>query len=129
MARLACLPLTFFEPNEVTLSRIIADLIDPKGTHGQGPLFLNALLSSLGFNRVTWRDPVRVIREGLTAEGRRIDIVVETPRTLLGVENKQILRTEKQLPPSCLLRPGCMSPSSTQSAPTSSKNFNRVSKI
>lgn len=35
---------TLVNPNENTLSRIIGDLLDPGGTHGQGAVFLNALL-------------------------------------------------------------------------------------
>lgn len=77
-----------FDPNENTLSRLVADLLDPQGTHGQGTVFLNAFLTSLRLPRVGPNDPVRVRREAPTAEGRRIDLVIETPRLLLGIENK-----------------------------------------
>jgi hypothetical protein len=75
-------------PNENVFSRIIADLLDPLGAHGQGHLFLNALLGSLDMPRVGVRDVVRVACEVQTDALRRIDIVVETPTVLLGIENK-----------------------------------------
>ncbi|MDQ2736058.1 MAG: PD-(D/E)XK nuclease family protein [Pseudomonadota bacterium] len=79
-----------FKPNENALSRVVSDLLDPLGTHGQGPLFLNALLSELGLPRVGARDRglVRVRREVLTEKRRRTDIVIHTPEVMLGIENK-----------------------------------------
>ena len=76
-------------PTEPTLSRVIADLLDPRGSHGQGELFLNSLLEKVDLPPVTIRDIVRVTREvRTTPKNRRIDIVVETPRVVLGIENK-----------------------------------------
>lgn len=77
-----------FRPNEVALSRIIGDLLDPRGLHGQGTLFLNALLRTIGLPPVRSHGRVRVVREAPTSIGRRIDLVIETPDVLLGVENK-----------------------------------------
>lgn len=77
-----------FQPNENTLSRIIEDLFDPNGTHGQGTAFLNALFDAIGLPKVSAIDLVRTRREASTAEGRRIDLVIETPSVLLGLENK-----------------------------------------
>lgn len=89
-------PYELFRPNENALSRVIGDLLDPRGTHGQGSLFLNALLDALGLPSVSLRhrNNVRVRYEVLTSrlptgkERRRIDLVVETPTVLLGIENK-----------------------------------------
>ena len=67
---------------------MVSDLFDPRGSHGQGPLFLNELLTAIGIPPVGVRDVVRVNREVLTEKQRRIDIVVETPSVLLGIENK-----------------------------------------
>lgn len=39
---------SIFSPNENTLSRVIVELFDPRGSHGQGLLFLNALLEAIG---------------------------------------------------------------------------------
>lgn len=79
---------SLFRPNEISLSRIIADLFDPRGTHGQGILFLNALLGKLGLARVSIIEPITVRREMVTRDGRQIDLVIETPRLIVGIENK-----------------------------------------
>lgn len=73
---------------ENTLSDVIADLLDPRGTHGQGTLFLNALLRRIDEPVVHARDAVRITREFATKQKRRVDIVVETPASLIGIENK-----------------------------------------
>lgn len=77
-----------FSPNENTLSRIVQDLFDPLGRHGQGALFLNALLRKIGADPVSPIDTVQVRREVQTEAGRRIDLVIETPTALIGIENK-----------------------------------------
>lgn len=77
-----------FKPNEVRLSRIIADLFDPSGSHGQDMLFLNALLQSLKLPRVGVMDPVSVRREMVTKAGRQIDLVIGLPELIIGIENK-----------------------------------------
>lgn len=79
---------TLFRPNEVRLSRIIADLFDPSGAHGQDTLFLNALLKALALPRIGVVDPVSVRREMVTKAGRQIDLVIETPNLIVGIENK-----------------------------------------
>jgi hypothetical protein len=77
-----------FDPNENTLSRVIVELFDPLGSHGQGLLFLNALLVELELPRVRQNEPVRVRREAMTRARRRIDIVIETSQYVIGIENK-----------------------------------------
>jgi PD-(D/E)XK nuclease superfamily len=78
-----------FSPNENTLNRILSDLFDPRGSHGQGPLFLNAFLEALGIPHVGWRDhSVQVKREFVTEAARRIDVVIEADTFLVGIENK-----------------------------------------
>jgi len=77
-----------FQPNESALSRIIEDFFDPSGSHGQGVTFLNVLLAEIGLPEAVPGDPVRTRREVATAERRRIDLVVETPQVVLGIENK-----------------------------------------
>jgi hypothetical protein len=81
-------PFEIFAPSENTLSRVIVELFDPRGSHGQGALFLNALLVAVGLPRVSAREAVRVEREVLTRERRRIDVVIETSRYVIGIENK-----------------------------------------
>lgn len=80
--------ISLLQPDENTLSHLIADLLDPYGSHGQGALFLNALLERLDLPTCGLMDRVSVSRERLTPERRRIDLVIETPRFLVGIENK-----------------------------------------
>ncbi len=81
-------PFVIFSPDENTLSRVIAELFDPRGSHGQGLLFVNALLQKLGYPRLGSKDAVRVRREAMTRKKRRIDIVIETRSYVIGIENK-----------------------------------------
>ncbi|MBB6262256.1 hypothetical protein FHS77_002828 [Paenochrobactrum gallinarii] len=79
---------SLFSPNENALSRIVVELFDPAGSHGQGLLFLNAMLSAIDVPRVNQREAIRAQREVLTRAKRRIDIVIQTPRYVIGIENK-----------------------------------------
>ena len=81
--------LARIRPKEPEVSRIIGDLLNPRGTHGQGPLFLNALLGSLERTRVGRQDPVSVVVEASTEANRRIDILVTTSFDVVGIENKR----------------------------------------
>ncbi|MBY3044834.1 PD-(D/E)XK nuclease family protein [Rhizobium leguminosarum] len=81
-------PFSIFSPDENTLSRVIAEIFDPVGSHGQGLLFLNSLLSAIALPRLNRLDAVKVRREVLTRAKRRIDIVIETSRYVIGIENK-----------------------------------------
>ena len=74
--------------NENILSDVIANLFDPRGTHGQGPIFLNAFLRAFEEPKVHAREAVQITREFPTKYGRRIDIVIETPSSFIGIENK-----------------------------------------
>ena len=87
-------------PNENALSRVLAELLDPRGSHGQGELFLNEFLRQAKLPLVSPAEArhVRVRREFTTHKQRRIDIVVETPNAVLGIENKPwAAQQEKQL--------------------------------
>ena len=89
----------YLRRDELGLSRMIADLLDPTAGHGQGTSFLEAMLDSLPRTRgrVHTRgaipsNPISVQRERLTTTGGRIDITVDIPdadRTFcLAFENK-----------------------------------------
>lgn len=90
----------YLQPDENLLSRIIADLLDPKGKHGQGSTFLVAFLERLVAVRCTlpsdWRahvDEATVVNEAATSflpnTARRIDIRIELPQRFgIGIENK-----------------------------------------
>lgn len=76
----------YLRKDELGLSRIIADLLDPAAEHGQGPSFLEAMLEILPetrgrFNalRPTAANPIRVGTERPTETGGRIDITVDIP--------------------------------------------------
>ena len=90
----------YLRDDELGLSRVIADLLDPKATHGQGALFLQTLLSLEGLrNARSWPDvdgpSVRFVkREWTIPSRRRIDIFVEIvgadgAHYGLAVENKK----------------------------------------
>jgi hypothetical protein len=82
------------EPEENKLSDVLADLLDPKGNHGQGDLFLRLFFEQLGLGsgaRLTNDATVR--REALTHfipnDRRRIDVLVEARALILAIENKK----------------------------------------
>lgn len=85
--------------DELGLSRMIADLLDPAGEHGQGTRFLEAMLAALPETRgrlggldTEAVDPIKVVTEHCTTKGRFIDITVDIPtaagRFCLAFENK-----------------------------------------
>lgn len=80
--------LSIIRPNENTLSKIIVELFNPAGSHGQGALFLNSLVSAVGLKRVGSREVIKTRLEVLTPKRRRIDIVLETQDYVIGIENK-----------------------------------------
>ncbi len=90
--------LDYLKTDELGLSRIIADLLNPEATHGQGVLFLRTFLANFkSFHEPlkNWPDLDRrtsVVREQRTEEGRQIDVVVEIHgpdgKYCLAIENK-----------------------------------------
>ena len=90
--------LDYLRDDELGLSRIIADLLNPKASHGQGTLFLQTLLSLEGLkNTRHWpgldRNQISVVVERKITANRRIDISVHIGGTdgqtyCLAIENK-----------------------------------------
>lgn len=81
----------YFHPNENTLSRMLADLLDPRGPHGQGAAFLRLFLKSLGHDELAQpeRAQVRLECQTLALDARRrIDIVITGKDWVVGIENK-----------------------------------------
>ena len=89
----------YLREDELGLSRIISDLLDPDAEHGQGTKFLEAMLGvfpetrrRFGALRPTGTSPIRVVTERWTTTGGRIDITVDIPsatgRFCLAFENK-----------------------------------------
>ena len=76
---------------EVTLSRVIADLLDPSGSHGQGTLFLECLLRGLDLD---WESEISLqgARIGVERQidgNRRLDVSVHIGKDhCLAIENK-----------------------------------------
>ena len=87
----------YLREDELGLSRVIADLLDPHAEHGQGTSFLNALLDAFPetqgrFDQLRAANSIRVATERWTTTGRRIDITVDIPLAkgpfCLAFENK-----------------------------------------
>ena len=85
----------YLDKRELSLSRIIANLLNPSGSHGQGTLFLNILLRGCG---LTWACDLQRAEIGVeapTAEGRRLDISVRIDNEhCLVIENKPYARDQ-----------------------------------
>lgn len=86
-------PLEFLDTRERGLSRIIAWLLDPHGSHAQGSRFLSAFTRWLDLDDA-WRtdvDAAKVMIEAPTsASGRSgyVDILVRVGNRTLAIENK-----------------------------------------
>ena len=82
----------YFSTSEDDITKILRDLLDPRGDHAQGALYLQAFLAQLRLpftvpeqelGRATIRTQVR------TPFNRRPDLLIEVPgRLVLGLENK-----------------------------------------
>ena len=83
----------YLRDDELGLSRMIAELLDPGAEHGQGATFLEAMLELLGVPlRPTATDKIRIVQERGIPGGRRIDVTVDIPTDdgtfCLAFENK-----------------------------------------
>lgn len=109
--------LDYIRTSELGLSRVIADLLNPQATHGQGILFLKTLLCGLqrsstkrgrpldltldyGTKWEVVENTVRVKVERTIPSGRRLDISVEFEddggrRRCLAIENKPYAGDQK----------------------------------
>lgn len=71
---------------EITHSKILHGLLNPKGDHGQKDFFVKILLERLGHKTdYGW---INVCREKITDDNKRIDLVIETNELLIGIEIK-----------------------------------------
>ncbi len=80
----------YLRTDELGLSRIIADLLNPQGRHGQGSMFLELLLRRLKrpFATSEHLDHAGVEVERTIKDGRRLDICVGIGNHCLAIENK-----------------------------------------
>ena len=98
--------LDYLRDDELGLSRIIADLLNPKASHGQGALFLQTLLSLEGLKNTRYwpdldRNQISVVVERKVTADRRIDISVHIDDTdgktyCLAIENKPYADDQKK---------------------------------
>jgi hypothetical protein len=83
----------FIDPDENKLSDVLAWLLDPQGSHGQGDVFLLLLFEHLGFGSQSKHTmKAKVQREAPTIVNqryrRRMDVLVEAGSWVLVIENK-----------------------------------------
>ncbi|TXT26564.1 MAG: hypothetical protein FD134_494 [Gallionellaceae bacterium] len=80
----------YLRTDEMGLSRCIASLLDPKGKHGQGSVFLDAFLKTIG-SAAAWATNTakcEVSKERQANGKRRIDIYLNLQNGVIGIENK-----------------------------------------
>lgn len=78
------------EDKEVLICRFLGDLLDPKGTHGCGPLFLARFFRLLGTEAPADAEleNAEVVLEEHTDKDRRIDIVIHLSNKVYPIEAK-----------------------------------------
>lgn len=76
--------------DELSHSRFIAHLLNPRATHEKGDLFLKLFYETLDLpaDRFCISSVQRIRREEMTTEGRRIDIYIEAENYCVSIENK-----------------------------------------
>ncbi|MGA9507521.1 MAG: PD-(D/E)XK nuclease family protein [Candidatus Sulfotelmatobacter sp.] len=82
-------PFEYFRPGEVDLSRIMADLLNPEGSHRCADRFLLSFLACISETRFGDAMKAATVRlNDPTEDGRLIDITVSSDQFILGIENK-----------------------------------------
>ncbi|EHO15855.1 hypothetical protein HMPREF9623_01766 [Stomatobaculum longum] len=79
--------------DEVKICRLIRELLDPKGSHGQGSVFLRLFLETLGWAKIRQiagedYDKATVAGEVLIKNDRRIDLLIRIGKYMLPIEAK-----------------------------------------
>jgi hypothetical protein len=84
--------ITDIKDDEVKVCRVLADLLDPQGSHAKGSLYLGlfreAIASKLPGRPALDIEHTRVTREYVIDENRRIDIVLEDGKVFVPIEVK-----------------------------------------
>lgn len=81
--------ITRIERAEVnTHSAMIAELLNPKGRHGQGECFLELFLATMGFDYEGSISDAKVNKEQFFAGYGRVDVVIHLRDHLILIENK-----------------------------------------
>ncbi|EDP76309.1 PD-(D/E)XK nuclease family protein [Hydrogenivirga sp. 128-5-R1-1] len=98
--------VSLLAPGEETISRLIALLLEPDGVHGQGKVFLEKFVEILRKNlkKRGVENPMedvgefcnaKVETEHSTDKGGRVDIFIDLPNFVIGIENKIRARDQK----------------------------------
>ena len=78
--------------DEVRVCRLIRELLDPKGSHGQGAFFLKRFMKTVLQDKEDFSDDdyknAQVDRELIINDARRIDIVIQIKNRLFPMEVK-----------------------------------------
>ena len=78
----------YLRRDEMGVSRIIADLLDPNASHGQGSTFLKEFAKKIGQGWISLANDWKVSTEKQVNGQRRIDIYLESSDGIIGIENK-----------------------------------------
>jgi hypothetical protein len=80
----------YVNPGENRVSDILANLLNPEGSHGQEDRFLRLFLEAVRPKGINYEDgmKVKVRREDPTSLNRRMDILVELGEQTIAIENK-----------------------------------------
>lgn len=73
---------------EVAVCRVIRDLLDPDGSHGQGAIFLEKFFAIVLGNTPLPQGEIQVIAEYALDTERRIDLLIKSPTTFIPIEVK-----------------------------------------
>jgi len=88
---------SFFRPDENTLSRVLSDLLNPRGDHGQGTIFLDGFLECIGHSELAAASSRAVVRYQDTSHWAEFgipDITVDLGDYLICIENKPFARDQ-----------------------------------
>lgn len=80
--------ISLLNPNETRLSSILADILNPNGSHGQGSIFIERFLLLLGIEYARKTASANIELEKQVCGQRRIDIFIELEDLIIGIENK-----------------------------------------
>ena len=83
----------YFRVREIEISGIMADLLNPQGTHGQGSNYLKIFLQNLRIN-FDPHEKWKVEKEKWTDERGRLDIYLSSSKSIIAIENKPWAREQ-----------------------------------
>jgi len=78
----------YLRTDEMGVSKVIADLLDPRGSHGQGEVFLQAFAKILEQEWIASANDWQVVTEQQANGQRRIDVYLKSDIGVIGIENK-----------------------------------------